>query len=101
MKGEKTGMKGGGFVDDKRFSTSTDFEHLLPQAMKEGKLPSIKMLSVSIRGWIIMEWWANEDLVARSRPLFSMGFRRFRPLESPPIPTVIFASITTSSLHHT
>lgn len=55
MKGEKTGMKGGGFVDDKRFSTSTDFEHLLPQAMKEGKLPSIKMLSVSIRGWIIME----------------------------------------------
>lgn len=57
MKGEKTGMKGGGFVDDKRFSTSTDFEHLLPQAMKEGKLPSIKMLSVSIRGWIIMEYY--------------------------------------------
>lgn len=57
MKGEKTGMKGGGFVDDKRFSTSTDFEHLLPLAMKEGKLPGIKMLSVSIRGWIVMEYY--------------------------------------------
>lgn len=53
MKGEKTGMKGGGFVDDEVFHVN--FEHLLPLAMKEGKLLSIKMLSVSIRGWIIME----------------------------------------------
>ena len=55
--GEGGGVKrkGGGFFDGKSFSTSTGFEHLRSLVMKEGKLPRVKILSVSIHGWIMVE----------------------------------------------
>ena len=56
-RGEGGGVKqkGGGFLTERVFFTLTGFEHLRSLVMKEGKLPRVKILSVSIHGWIMVE----------------------------------------------